>query len=145
MAKQTDNTRRHVLVINDTPELLALFQELLEEEGYRVSLDAFVGDVGTKLREVERCQPDLIILDFIIGGEGTGWQFLQALRMNRRTTHIPVIVCTAAVDQIRQLQGQFDSLGVGVVLKPFDIDHLLAEVARVWDRHGQGNRATPPG
>ena len=30
--------QRHILVVNDTVEILDLFREILEEEGYRVSL-----------------------------------------------------------------------------------------------------------
>ena len=33
-----DSERQHILVVNDTQEILELFREILEEEGYRVSL-----------------------------------------------------------------------------------------------------------
>lgn len=135
----------HVLVINDTPEILALFRDLLEEEGYRVTLDQFAGDVGDKIRAIDHAQPDLIVLDFIIGGEALGWQLLQALRMDRRTASIPIVVCTAARKLVEELQGHLDTLAVGVVLKPFDIDHLLAEIRRSLARYQQERRDVPTG
>ncbi len=66
--------KRHILVINDTQEILDLFREILEEEGYRVSLYSYA---FRDLDEIKQGSPDLIILDFIIGGEDYGWQLLQ--------------------------------------------------------------------
>jgi len=115
----------HILVVNDTQEILELFRELLEEEGYRVSLYSYA---FRDLDEVKRVKPDLLILDFIIGGENLGWQLLQKLKMDRATADIPVIVCTAAMAIVKELQGHLREKNATVVLKPFDIDDLLAEV-----------------
>jgi len=132
----------HVLVINDTPEILDLFRELLGEAGYRVSTERFTGEADRLLTAVKELKPDLVILDYIIGGEGLGWQLLQLLKMDRATRTIPVIVCTAAVRQVEELRPHLEELGVGVVLKPFDIDHLLAEVAQVLERAVEGQLGT---
>ena len=61
---------KSILVINDTPEILDLFRDILEAEGYEVTLHAFD---PKQLDEIEREQPDLIILDYLIGGEPAGW------------------------------------------------------------------------
>lgn len=115
----------HVMVIDDNQEILNLFEEILTEEGYSVSLYSFaVHDMA----EVERINPDLIILDYLIGGEELGWQFLQKLKMRRSTADIPVVVCTAAVKAVQEMEGYLKSKGVAVVLKPFDIDDLLIAV-----------------
>lgn len=147
MASKEHGKQKHVLVINDTPEILELFRELLGDEGYRVSTDTFETAFDHKLREVRDLRPDLLILDFIMGGESFGWQFLQMLKMDRETRDVPVIVCSAAVEQVRQLQNHLDQMGVSVVLKPFDIDVLLAEIETVWTKVAQGafpNRALRP-
>ncbi len=128
----TGDERRHILVVNDDPAILELFSELLEEAGYQVSLDKFARQTGELLDSIKELRPDLIILDFIIGGESSGWQMLQAAQMDRTTRDIPVIVCTAAVKQVTELSVHLDEMGVHVVLKPFDIDHLLDIVNRVW-------------
>jgi CheY-like chemotaxis protein len=119
----------HIMVINDTPEILDLFTELLESEGYRVTTDRFTIELAQMLQRVRDLQPDLMVLDFIIGREGQGWQFLQLLKMDRQTRTIPVVVCTAAVTIVRDLQPHLDDMGVRVVLKPFDIDVVLSTVA----------------
>jgi DNA-binding response OmpR family regulator len=137
----TCDKRRHIFVINDTPAILDLFTALLEDEGYRVTTDTFNAvAAGDKKDEIGRMRPDLVILDFMIGGEGLGWQLLQLLKMDRATRDIPVIICTAAVRQVEELQSHLDRMGIAVVLKPFDIDRLLAVIATVLTP-GQGNTA----
>jgi DNA-binding response OmpR family regulator len=114
-----------ILVINDTQEILDLFRILLEEEGFEVVLSGFPFQ---QVSEIEQISPDLIILDIIFGDEKTGWQMLQLLKMKRSTASIPVIVCTAALNAVREQEGYLVSQGVHVVYKPFDIDHILTTI-----------------
>ena len=123
---------KHILVVNDEPAILNLFKDLLSEEGYRVSLDKFDRDIDALQDVVRQLRPDLVILDFIIGGEHKGWQLLQVLKMDRATRDISVVICTAAAHQVTELSSHLNELGVHVVLKPFDIDHLLEIVTKVW-------------
>src|SRR5690349_23164582 len=122
-----------IMVINDTKEILELFEDILTTEGYEVILYSYgVHD----LTEIKQHKPDLIILDYIIGDEKAGWQLLQKLKMDRETVNIPVIVCSAAVRILRELEGWLTEKGIGVVFKPFDIDDLLREVHRVIEAGG---------
>jgi len=114
-----------ILVINDTQEILDLFRILLEEEGFEVVLSGFPFQ---QVSEIEQISPDLIILDIIFGDEKTGWQMLQLLKMKRSTASIPVIVCTAALNVVREQEGYLVSQGVHVIYKPFDIDHILTTI-----------------
>ena len=114
-----------ILVVNDTAEILETFRLLLEEEGYEVVLYSFAPN---DLAEVERVKPDLVIIDLIFGVEKLGWQLLDKMRMNRATAKIPVVVCTAAVNEVRQNEGHLKAMGVNVVLKPFDIDLFLQAI-----------------
>lgn len=117
----------HIVVVNDTQEILELFREILEDEGYRVSLYSFAfNDLDTLIA----LEPDLVVLDFMIGGESHGWQLLQKMKMDRRTATIPVIVCSAALRLLQELEGHLSTKNVGIVLKPFDIDDLVVEVRR---------------
>lgn len=126
---QKDKKAKKILVVNDTQEILDLFRDILQEEGYEVELYSYAFN---DLVEIKRIAPDLIILDYIIGGEDYGWQVLQKLKMDRATAAIPVIVCTGAVRQVREMEGHLKEKGVGIVLKPFDIDDLLHEVSECW-------------
>lgn len=128
----TQVEQKHVFVINDTVAILELFRSLLEDEGYRVTTDGFSVELVEMLQRIKDDKPDLIVLDFVILDEGKGWQFLQILKMDRETRDIPVIVCTAAAKLVEELQVHLDTMGVVVVLKPFDIDHLLQEMEKIW-------------
>ena len=120
-----------IMVINDTQEILELFRDILTEEGYEVALYSYgVHD----MKEVERVAPDLIIIDYLIGDERTGWQMLQKLKMTRGTATIPIIVCTAALNQVKEIEGWLTQKRITVVLKPFDVDDLLVAVKRSLER-----------
>lgn len=116
-----------ILVVNDTQEILDTFRELLQEEGYEAILYSYA---IMDMHEIERINPDLIILDYIFGGEQSGWQMLQKLKMRRSTETIPIIVCTAATAQVREIEGYLQAQGIKLVPKPFNIDTLLEAVSQ---------------
>jgi CheY-like chemotaxis protein len=116
------SSKRRALVVNDTQEILELFAEILEGLGYETVLMSYAPRELERVRETE---PDLIVLDFLMGErELLGWQLLQKLKMDRRTDSIPIIVCTAAVKAVEEQQGYLTEQGVVVVLKPFNVDQL---------------------
>ncbi len=119
-----------ILVINDTPEILAAFKDILEDEGYTPLLYSYA---ISNLQEIEQIAPDLIILDYVFGRTKSGWQTLQLLKMNRSTARIPVIVCTAATSAVRDIEGYLTAHDIQLVPKPFDIDDLLNAVRRALD------------
>lgn len=121
-----------IMVVNDTQEILDMFRDLLEQEGYEVILYSYaIQDMDEILRQ----QPDLLILDYIFGSERTGWQLLQKLKMRRDTAAIPVVICTAAKRQVEEIEGHLVAMGVGIVLKPFNVDDLLRTVRQMLDLH----------
>lgn len=122
MTPKAGRKRPLALVVNDTQEILDLFRDILEEEEFEVVLTTFT---PRDLDELVSVDPDIVILDFMIGNEAVGWQLLQKMKMHQATQGIPVVVCTGAVQLARELEGQLASKTVGVVLKPFDIDDLL--------------------
>lgn len=135
----------HILAINDSADVLSLFEDLLSAEGYRVSLGAFVVH---NLDEIATMSPDLIILDYMWGGDDSGWSLLQLLRMDPRTKDIPVILCTGAVRQVTELDARLKEMGVHVILKPFDIDELTRAVkttlASAAKQHASASESASP-
>ena len=121
-----------ILIVNDTQEILELFRMILEGEGYEVILSGFPIQ---QIQDVEEINPDLIILDFVFGDQKVGWQMLQMLKMQRSTETIPVIVCTAALDMVREQEGYLVSQSVHVIYKPFDIDNLITSVKQLLETH----------
>jgi CheY-like chemotaxis protein len=134
-------SRKRVLVINDTKEILELFRDVLEREmGHEVILMSFAPD---ELERIVEQRPDLVIVDFMIGErEMEGWQLLQKMRMHPSTAKIPVVACTAAVKQVRETEAYLLQQGIEIVLKPFTIDQLEGAVNRALAGGGAGIR--PP-
>jgi CheY-like chemotaxis protein len=121
MPNQTSNTK-HVLVVNDTEEILDLFRDILENMGHRMTAWSFSPD---DLATVTEIKPDLIILDLMLGPtELQGWALLQKIRMTPATEDIPVIVCSAATNWVREQEGWLAANAVKVVLKPFKVAQL---------------------
>jgi DNA-binding response OmpR family regulator len=120
-------TAARILVINDTQEILDAFRYILEDEGYEALLYSYT---FTNVQDIEQLKPDLIILDYLFGTEKSGWQTLQLLKMHRSTAQIPVIVCTAATREVREIEGYLSAHDIQLVAKPFDIDDLLEAVRR---------------
>ncbi len=128
-----DNERKsqHILVVNDTEEILDLFRDIVEGLGHRMTAWSYSPDDLAKVTEI---QPDLIILDLMLGPtELQGWALLQKLRMSPPTESIPVIVCTAATNWVREQEGWLAANAVKVVLKPFKIAHLEHAIAQAID------------
>lgn len=131
MAATMDSVR-HILVIDDSPDILTMFTDLLTDEGYRVTTDSFTAEIGLLHDHIRRVDPDLIILDMIIGREDLGWQLIQLLKMSAQTARIPLILCTGAIRQVEELAPHLDDLAIGVVLKPFELDRLLEAIDQTW-------------
>src|SRR5918992_695029 len=86
-----------IVVINDSPELLELAELLLRDEEF----DVKVALMGTGALELIRVtMPDLVILDVRLP-DVSGWDILQALKLDPKTSAIPVLVCSAAVQELR--------------------------------------------
>jgi CheY-like chemotaxis protein len=125
----TAEPRKHILAGDDSPDILALFRDILEGEGYWVTMRAD----ALSLADVKQVKPDLVILDHMLDdGAGSGWELLRHLRRDPELSELPVVVCTGAIQRVRDGRDELERLGAEVVLKPFDIEHLLAAIRRVW-------------
>jgi CheY-like chemotaxis protein len=126
-AMSADGRQPHVLIVNDTQEILDLMAELLEEEGYRVATSLALLDIS----KAKALAPDIIVPDLLFEGtQELGWKFLTLVRLDPVLARIPLILCTAAVRTINdpEMAEQLDRLGVRVVLKPFLIEDLLGAI-----------------
>jgi CheY-like chemotaxis protein len=119
----------HILVINDTQEILDLIQVLLEDEGYRLTTSLAL----LNMDKVKALAPDVIVQDLLFEGmQEEGWKFLTLVRLDPELARIPLILCTAAIQTVHdpRMAAQLDRLGVRVVLKPFDLEELLTALTQ---------------
>ena len=116
--------RGHILIMDDTQEILDVMQELLEDEGYQVSVSLETLD----LQRIKALAPDVIVQDLLFAGmQETGWKFLTLSQLDPDIAGIPLILCTAATETVNDpaMAENLNRLGVRVLLKPFTIDDLL--------------------
>ncbi|MBA2679343.1 MAG: response regulator transcription factor [Ktedonobacteraceae bacterium] len=119
-----------ILVINQSLNLLNLFHEILEDEGFEVELSNFTFEgVGT----IDQLQPDLIIMDFDGQGENNQWQLLQMLKMHGSSSHIPILLIALAIEAFREQEEYLRSKNIGLLYKPFEKNDLLAAVHQAFD------------
>ena len=117
------------MVVNDTQEILELFEMILTEEGYRVSVHSYqVRDLDI----IKQVNPDLLLIDQLFGAEALGWQLVQKMKMDRETAHIPIVICSGEIKILRELEGQLKAKNIGVVIKPFDVDELVVAVKKAF-------------
>jgi len=114
-----------IMVINNSDDILALFQKILTTDDCQVFPQLFL---NSDLRDVRRIHPDLIILDYYVGREGVGWEFLQMLRMEDTTAAVPVLICTTAVKLAYEIAGYLATKKVSLLRKPFGSRDLVAAV-----------------
>ncbi len=117
-----------IMVINDDQDILELYSTLLSDEGYDVVISKLAFEHPTA---VELLHPNLIILDLKFGTQFEGWKMMQKLRLYRPTARLPIIICTAAVREAREQEEHLRSEGIGIVYKPFSVDHLLLAVRQM--------------
>jgi CheY-like chemotaxis protein len=121
---------KHILVVNDTQEIIELFRDIIEGLGHRMTATSYAPQ---DLEEVKRIKPDLAILDIMLGGDHEGWQLVQKMKMSPDTEDIPIIVCSGAAREVREQEGWLLSKGVKLVLKPFEVADLELAITKALE------------
>lgn len=120
------SAQKHVVVVNDTEEILELFEEIVGGLGHKVTKLTYA---PTDAREIAELKPDLCIIDFVLGGrEFEGWQLIQKLRMMPATEDMPIVACTGAVREVREMEGKLAEKNVRILIKPFSASDLERQV-----------------
>jgi DNA-binding response OmpR family regulator len=119
--ESNDADVRHVLVIEDEPQLRSMLADNLEFDGYHVTAVAS-GEEG--LRAFAQRGYSLLLLDVMLPGVD-GFEVCRSLRA--QGTRVPIILLTARTHERDRVKG----LNLGAddyVSKPFGVHELLARV-----------------
>ena len=117
--------RRHLLVVDDEPHIGLLLRPHLERLGYVVSIARTLGEARHAL--AGGVPPlDAMLLDLHLP-DGSGFDLLRELRAAAATRAFPVIVLTAEGED--RILGEAESLGAGLLTKPFSPSKLTARIA----------------
>jgi CheY-like chemotaxis protein len=111
--KQRRNARAQtrVLLIDDSPTIVALLRKLLRQNGYD-TLEAFDAETGIKLACEEK--PDIIFLDIVLPGMN-GFAALRTLRREPVTKTIPIIMISGNAAATEQFYVQRIGAGEGLL------------------------------
>lgn len=117
-----DSDRLLVLVVEDNKELAAFIISVLGMH-YKV----IAADNGREaLANAVKFLPDLIISDVLMP-EMDGFELCRALKSDRNTSHIPVVLLTAKGDMESKLEGLSHGAD-DYIAKPFSTEELLARL-----------------
>ncbi len=110
-----------VLLVEDNRALNEANRRAFEGEGYEVMAALTLAAAREWL---SRREPDCILLDVLLP-DGNGIDFCEAIR---RVTNAHIIFLTSRKEQMDKLRG-LSLGGDDYIVKPFDLDELLARVA----------------
>jgi twitching motility two-component system response regulator PilH len=115
-----------VLIIDDSPTELHLFQNMLQKSGF----ETLVADSGEEgIRQAESSRPDCILMDVVMPGMN-GFQATRKLTQDPRTSSIPVIMITTKDQETDKIWGMRQG-AVEYIVKPIGQKELAAKINSV--------------
>ncbi len=115
--------RGNILMVEDEDFVADALKIALIQQGHEVNR---LADGSRMLSEVDRLQPDILLLDLNLPGR-SGFELIAELKSSRRHRHIPIIVTSGQTDRDCVLK----ALRLGAedyVRKPFDMAELSARI-----------------
>jgi DNA-binding response OmpR family regulator len=117
-----------ILVVEDDGDMRSLYRDVLQEEGYSV---AEFSNSWLALASLPPDPPALVISAVRLASL-PGWEFVEQLQV-RYPMQVPVLYVTAVPGADLEAHVQLDAW-TAVLAKPFDLEDLLAAVARLVER-----------
>ena len=117
-----------VLIIDDSPTELHLFQNMLEKNGF----DTLVADSGEEgLKQAKLSRPHCILMDVVMPGMN-GFQATRKLSKDPDTSDIPVIIITTKDQETDKIWGMRQG-AVEYLVKPVAEKQLVEMINSVMD------------
>ncbi len=122
-----------ILLVDDDPDFTAIHKEILEKDGFQVSVIHNSVEAAEAL-ETGKESPDLIMCDLMMEKDDSGFKFCHRIRRNPKTAKLPILMCTG-VARARSLGFDIKSPEArewikadDFVEKPIRAETLLAKV-----------------
>ncbi len=117
-----------ILIVEDNPDVMHYIKKCLEE-----TFDIHQAENGfTGAKMALEIIPDLIISDVMMP-EKNGLELCEELKMNILSSHIPIILLTAKVDQKAKVRGLIRGADA-YLAKPFDKEELLVRISSLIEQ-----------
>ena len=121
-------SKANILVVDDQDSIRHFVGRALEDEGYQIRS---AGSVREARAAIEQDMPDLALLDLKLP-DGSGLELLREIK--KVQPEVTVILMTA----FGELETAVEAMSAGAfwfVKKPFQIEELMALVARALESH----------
>ena len=127
-------TAKQILIVEDERPIREMISFGLRRGGFEVREAA---DVAAARVSIADRRPDLVLVDWMLP-EMSGLELTRALKRDKDTQEVPIIMLTARAeehDKIMGLEGGADDY----VTKPFSHRELIARINAVLRRYGNSN------
>ncbi|SDE97533.1 two-component system, OmpR family, phosphate regulon response regulator PhoB [Mucilaginibacter pineti] len=115
---------KHILIIEDDPDILSILEIALQLSGYQVSGIPRTQDIFTTIKTYD---PDLILTDYMMPGLNGG-QICNLLKSREETRDLPVILMSAYHKMAISLaKFSYDAY----IPKPFDVNKLIGVIEKL--------------
>jgi excisionase family DNA binding protein len=122
-----DSGKKKILVVDDDPEIVELFVDVLERDGrFEVKTASSGYDAGIMTQEF---LPELIILDYMLP-DINGNVVCQTIRQNPNFEHMKIIIVSGVVNQ-DEINDLLKAGADEFVKKPFNIEKLIERVCEL--------------
>ena len=122
-----DNGKTKVLVVDDDPEIVELFVDVLERDGrFEVKTASTGYDAGMITQEFN---PDLIILDYMLP-DINGNVVCKTIRQKPEFEHTKIIIVSGVVNQ-DEINDLLKSGADDFVKKPFNIEKIIERIGEL--------------
>ena len=124
-----------VTVVNDNAEFLGLMKDLLLDAGHAPT--PIAGEMVT-IEGVADTEPDLLIVDLVLHDAAAindGWALVVGGRAHPRLAHVPIVLCTADAEFLRNRADEISALAdIHPLPKPFHLGDVEALLDRLLHR-----------
>jgi DNA-binding response OmpR family regulator len=123
--------KKHILIVDDEPNIVLSLDYLMKREGYETTT---AHDGEGALWALRERTPDLIILDVMLP-KLNGFDVCEAIRANPRWKEIKILMLSAKGRDTDVAKGM--RLGADAyVTKPFSTKELVAQIAQLLRERG---------
>jgi two-component system, OmpR family, response regulator len=126
---QLDSGKRKILVVDDDPEIVELFVDVLERDGRFEVRTANSGyDAGMITQEFN---PELIILDYMLP-DVNGNVVCKTIKSNPTFEHTKIVIVSGVVNQ-EEINDLLKAGADEFVKKPFNIEKLIERIGQLME------------
>lgn len=127
---QEENFRQTVIIVEDDSANAEVLMLLLQgEKIYNILSFRSGSEVLANLDDIKSKQPALFLLDYQLSGMNA-LELYEQFRVIKELEKVPAVIVSATTLNEKQKE-HLQQLGLVLIQKPYDIDHLLATVKQV--------------